>query len=497
MALNKREKLLAYLTVPLVLTAGWILFSSWWGPLKALRQQRDDLSAEVERDERRVQVARKAQARLDEWNRRSLPADLKIAASEYHGWLFRLATEAGFEKPDVNVTTSMADRRRQTGAFRTLRFSVRGRAKLEDLTEFLFRFDSAHLLHRMRNVTINPAQGSDKLDVSFVIEALSLPDAATVAIDVNEGTFDTTVRVTPGLRREMIYTGKEGKLVDAAKFRLAGFRGAADFDFSRGKSLEEVKTSINQKTRTTGVTASVEGDKLTLRREAADSAEASGQLASSEISEYREAIVERNVFAPYKEPRREPQKGPEPPPPPKFDPAKFARVTGIVRGVNGRQKAFVIAHTTGQTFELTEGDTFDVGDVHAKVVHINRRDAEIEFDGKRWLVPLGDNLREAKPLFEEPEEEKERAEEEETDADKAEPQEPDQQETKQDDADQQKPAEEAVAGQEEAKQESDQPEPTPEMADPQEPDPEEAKQDEPRTDESDQEQPAQPEPSAS
>jgi hypothetical protein len=465
--LNKREKTLAVLTVPLVLIAGWILFSTWWGPLETLRAERDELTAEVDKDERRVRVARKAEDRLEQWHRRSLPSDLKVAASEYHGWLFRLATEAGFEKPDVNVTTSMADRRRKAGAFRTLRFTVRGTGNLEELTEFLFRFESADRLHRIRSATVNPTQGSDELDLSFVVEALSLPDAEAVAVDVAEGSFEASVRVSPDLQREMVYTGKEGKLIDAAKFRLAGFRGVADFDFLKGKSLEEVKTAINGKTETTGVTASVDGDKLYLRCEPIDAEGPAGRLARSDLDAYREAIVARNVFAAYKPPPPVRAPDPEPAPPPQFDPCKFAYVSAIVRGFDGQPEAWVIARTSGQKFELRDGDTFEIGDVQAKMVQVNRRDAEIEFDGKRWLVPLGDNLRDARPLFDQSEEAEEPVTEEE-------------QSEQQEAADEEEqPAEEQATEGEPDQQESEQQPLEPDVSDPEDPDEELAPQDEP------------------
>ena len=476
MALNKREKMLAGATVPLVLIAGWILFSTWWGPLSTLRTERDDLTTEVEKDERRVKVARKAQDRLEQWQRSSLPSDFEIAASAYHGWLFRLANEAGFEKPDVNVTTSMADRRRQAGAFRTLRFTVRGRAKLEQLTEFLFRFDSADRLHRIRSVTVNPTQGSDKLDLSFVVEAISLPDVESVAVDVTEGSFDAAARITPELKRELTYTGKDGKLADAAKLRLAGFRGFVDFDFPKGKPLEEVQAEFNQKTPTTGVTASVDGDKLYLRCEDVDAQAKDTRLASSDLDDYREAITKRNIFGPYKAPPPVRTEGPGPPPPPKFDPCKFAFVTAIVAS-NGDPQAWVIARTTGEKFQLREGEEFEIGDFQAKIVRINRRDAEIEFDGKPWLVPLGDNLREAKPLFDEEEDEAE---------DEAEQEPSPQQESVQDESPQEEMEQDESVQGEPGQEEEKQTDVGPQEPDQQQPEPDEADQEGPGQEESEQ-----------
>jgi hypothetical protein len=155
------------------------------------------------------------------------------------------------------------------------------------------------------------------------------------------------------------------------------------------------------------VAAGVDGNRLTLRRKKAEADDApANRLAATDLDRYREAIAKRNLFAAYKPPppeRPEDTSAPEEPSPPKFDPCKYAYLTGIV-GVNSEPELWLIARTTGTKYALREGESFEVGDVSARVINIYRREAEIEFDGKRWLVPMGDNLREAKPLFEQPEE---------------------------------------------------------------------------------------------
>ena len=305
-ALSKREKKLAVITAALVpVLAGWFLFSAWRAPLNALRTRRDNLKSEIASKELLALRSKKLQERLDEWNRRSLPSDPQIARSLYQGWLFGLAKEVGFDGTKVDVT---GEGGQTAGVYRALRFTVQARATLKKLTEFLYKFESAGHLHQVRSLTLDPTAGSDKIALTFVIEALSLPGS------------------------------------------------------DRQNALSE---------------------------------EPAERLAASDVDDYHKAITERNLFAPYKRPSGPP---PTPPEPPEFDPGKYAHITAIVAGIDGQPEVWVIARTTGESFTLREGDSFDIGDLHAKVIRINERDAEIEFDGQRWLVWLGDNLREASKL---------------------------------------------------------------------------------------------------
>jgi hypothetical protein len=396
MVLQKREKILAAVTVGLVLVvAGKYVFSAWRGPVQKLRTERDQLQREVDRKQEKIARSVKAQARIDEWNRRSLPADPQLAASLYSNWLFGLAKESGLDEAKVDVTGG----HRQTGrAYQPLRFTVQAEAKIDELTNFLYKFYAVEHLQQIRSLTIKPIEGKSDLDVRLTIEALSLPDAVTTAVNVKEGAFPTAITLTPELRTELLYAGRDGKLTGPAKLQLVGSKGAVDLSFQGPETLDEVRDAVNAKTETTGVVAAVDGDKLTLRAEPADPDAPPARLADSKLDDYRRAIAERNFFAPYKPPPPTTQ-GPGSPGPPKFDPCKYAYLTGIV-GVNDQPEVWLIGRTTGKKYTLREGDTFEVGDVSAKVIRINHRDAEIEFEGKRWLVPMGDNLREAKPLFE-------------------------------------------------------------------------------------------------
>ena len=67
--------------------------------------------------------------------------------------------------------------------------------------------------------------------------------------------------------------------------------------------------------------------------------------------------------------------------------------------VDGRLQAWLSLRTWNRRRELYEGDRIDVGSIHATVARIDAHAIEIEFDGKRRRVALGDSLADGREVF--------------------------------------------------------------------------------------------------
>lgn len=174
MTLTKREKLLA--SIVGVLVAGlvlWLGFRVFSGPLVFLRAQIAAYNDKLNTFQDQVVRAKKAQDRMAQWNRQSLPSDPARAGALYQSWLLELAGKAGFRQKKVDP----GETRSQTSAYRVLPFTVRGQASLDELVGFLYDFYSAGHLHQIRRITIRPVEKSKDLDLVIAIEALSLPTA--------------------------------------------------------------------------------------------------------------------------------------------------------------------------------------------------------------------------------------------------------------------------------------------------------------------------------
>ncbi len=127
---------------------------------------------------------------------------------------------------------------------------------------------------------------------------------------------------------------------------------------------------------------------------------ATSQRTLADIDTYQEKIAERDLFAAYRPPSPPPAEMPPSPPPaprPRFDPVKFAYLTAVT-SVGDRPEVWILARTTGDRYELREGDLFEIGPSRCQVMRIREREVEIEVDGARRLVSLGQNLREGQAL---------------------------------------------------------------------------------------------------
>lgn len=121
-------------------------------------------------------------------------------------------------------------------------------------------------------------------------------------------------------------------------------------------------------------------------------------LAAGDERAYSELLAKRNLFAPYSPPRETPPprvatpSPPPPPPPPPFDASRFAFLTGIV-GPPDRLEAWILSRTEGKTYVVREGESFQIGRLQGRIVRLELRAAEIEAEGRRWRVGLGESLR--------------------------------------------------------------------------------------------------------
>ena len=134
------------------------------------------------------------------------------------------------------------------------------------------------------------------------------------------------------------------------------------------------------------------------------SEEISNRLRHGAPADYAASITKRNLFAEYQPPvpvkpvvvATKP-KVEAPPKPPAFDAAKYAIITAILE-VNNRRQMWLSVQTTGKTFKLFEGDAFEVGAMRGTIGRIGSREVELNVDGKRRLVALGESLNDAADL---------------------------------------------------------------------------------------------------
>lgn len=133
------------------------------------------------------------------------------------------------------------------------------------------------------------------------------------------------------------------------------------------------------------------------------------RLSLAEAEEYRQAIVERNLFAAYEpppppppppQPKKVETRPPPPPPKPRFDPAKFAVISAIIE-VAGQPQVWINDRTAGKILKFREGDSFSIGQLQGSVARIGTLDVVLEHSEGRRLLTLGESLHEGVDLPEE------------------------------------------------------------------------------------------------
>lgn len=174
MTLQKREKVLAgVVAVLLVVVAGRLGARVLYSPLAMRQAEVEALAQRIAERKSKVEAALPAQARLADYRRRALPSDPQAARSLYQNWLLELTDRVKLKGRKVESS----DGRVVKGVYHNLPFTVRGEGSLEQLVHFLYEFYAAGHLHRIRRLSVKPQEKSSDLELTIVIEALSLPEA--------------------------------------------------------------------------------------------------------------------------------------------------------------------------------------------------------------------------------------------------------------------------------------------------------------------------------
>ena len=332
MELKPREKTLAIVTaIMTVLAGGWFLASFVNTTVTGLGTDRTKRESEVEKQKDRLDRIREAYLTDDRQD---------LLAGWINGSLDSNLEVSGLDYQnwlavlcDQQLTggTVVANPvRPHRGFFESLRFTVTGQTNLAKLTEFLHKFYSDPRLHQIEHLTLEPLEKSGDLKVTIAVEAVALAGETIAKIeDFQKKVLGDRKKPTEGDEAE-----------EGAPGATSRWLANASFD------LEDLKSRI----------------------------------------------VGRNVFAAYKPP-------PPPPPPeqPKeeeeeFNPSKYAYLTAIVTGIDGKPEIWLLERTTGKKHELRLGDEFAISEIRCKVARIGLREAEIDIRGDIWLFPIGDNF---------------------------------------------------------------------------------------------------------
>jgi hypothetical protein len=371
---------------------------AWWAGQHA--QVDKDLAAETTKNQGLVKVklqADNAKLRVAKLRERSLPSDQENARRLYQGWLLAQFEEAGFR--DIKVNPGPASQ--HENLYLVLDFRVSGRANLKQMTDFLYRFYSVDLLHRLQRISVSPQPDSKEIDIEVSAEAIMFLDAPKVdqlrlqksdRLTGNLADYWKTIlnRNLPGPANHPPTLAK----IDAQKVRrgetLSVSPKATDPDnldhltFSLEKAPEGAK--IDAKSGKVSWKPPGNGSyELTIR------VEDDGWPAK--VASQKFAVTVSDPPPPTVAGPRDP--GPPPgPAKPKWELGRFTFITAVTES-DGQPEAWFSVRTTGELMRLRPGDKFDVMGLKGTIAGIDDETIELEVQGKRYTVRLGENLGQA------------------------------------------------------------------------------------------------------
>ena len=399
--MNKRERILILIVATsLLLLAVFYGITKWNDALRTRRAQIAALEKAVRDKNRSVRLSIAPADRLQDYQRRSLPADLEKARSLYQTWLLNLVKEVGLEDTQVNVLPARSEK----GVYQVLGFSVSGRGNLPKLVSFLYQFYSADLLHRIRRLHVKRVPGTKQLDLALAIDAVSL------ATSDNEG------KLNDGDLRKLAYGDQDAYLKTVLQRNLAGPANRPPNVEKIGEVAKYVGDTVSFTVKASdpdkldGVRYHLEGSDLA--GASVDARSGAFQWRAAQPGTYQVTVAATDDGYPPKTAQqtvtiRISERPPEEKPPPaevvvakpSFALAKFAFVTALTE-IGGQRQAWISLRTEGKVLKLFEGDEFQIGEVTVRIARIT--DKTIELDApvleRRLLVSLGQNLAEGRDL---------------------------------------------------------------------------------------------------
>lgn len=143
--------------------------SRYVAPRKKLADQEAQLRQQIAQGTNQLQTMERISSSNRKLYTRSFPLNPASARTEYQLWLTQMAEFCEMTEPQVRLGAY------QRGAgIASHKFQLRAECTLEQLYRFLYEFYWTSYLHRIDSIDIQAIEGSDSLDVAFVIEGLTM-----------------------------------------------------------------------------------------------------------------------------------------------------------------------------------------------------------------------------------------------------------------------------------------------------------------------------------
>ena len=403
--MTPRERTLAIIVGALVLVL--VLAVGSYSILGSYRTQKNLVTAlessigDVESNRRR---ARMASNRHLEYKELSLEADASVARTQYNDWLLKTTREHGLKNVSINKQGPFDKKFAQTVVARELRFIVKAEADLKQLTEFLFHFHSADVLHRIADLNLQPEtkggrddEKNNNIIATLTIEALALPEGPEerkIKSDYTKRLLDDELeQYTSTILPRNLFGLPNNPPRWLTKSRQEEYAGDRISISLRASDPDEDDVDLEL------IESEVEGVKLSGSRlsiPSLDVGEYKFKLRALDDHPDQKSTDLEIMLAVVERPKPKPKE--VEPPKPAFDPSVRTEISSIVRDRTGVRQVWINIKPTGERLRLTVDEEFEVGPHKGKVVAINSKYAILEVDGEQGMFKPGDNFTEPRPV---------------------------------------------------------------------------------------------------
>ena len=390
--MNPRERYLAIAVgVSLAAVVGW--FAQGWiaGAFDRRQQEITKLQGDLNAQNRRVDLGRRAARTIAAFEERSLPANPDVARSHYHDWLLREMGEAGLIDPTVKTKSSLEEK----NLYVLQEFAIEAKGTLPQLVDLLHAFYSVDWLHRMKHFSAKPVKDSKLLDIRMDVQTLSM-----------KNTNVSNLAVRPAQRLKFADRQAYHNLI--VNRNLLGPANNAPRLSISGSKEANTNRSMELSARATDADPL---DKVKYRLVETGAKEARFDPTSGRFSwTPRSTGKFEFVFEAVDDGFPTKSSGPikvvvnvtDPLPPVvderprrlEFDNAKFTVLTAVL-DIGGIAEVWLHVRPTGETLKLHAGDKFEIGSINGTVAQIGETDFVFESEGKQRRLGQGEVLDQA------------------------------------------------------------------------------------------------------
>jgi hypothetical protein len=387
--MNQRERILTIVVGALLTIIGvfWIIgkVSNTFRVRNAALEQ---VQNEIAGKQQFVAKARQTVKKLAEYEDMSLPSDQELARSQYQAWLSEIVDRAGLVEPQVKV---VAQSRLANGATQ-LTCSVNGLGDLRQLTTLLHEFYCVNTIHRIRRLPLRPQADSKQIKIDLRVEALILSTANKekdfdIAPSSPLAALSSEELIDPIIQRNMFSPANNPPTI----------RTVSTQRVARGKPLS-LRLRAEDPDKLDNLKFSLGADAPQAARVDADG----GRLewTPAENGKYTFTVLVRDDGIPSKQAEQlievdvvDPSlvAGPAGAKQLAFDDARFTYAIAMLE-VSGKRQLWLQIRTSGQILKLNEGDSVRVGSIDATIARIGQRDVELDANGERIFIRVGEPL---------------------------------------------------------------------------------------------------------